>query len=222
MIRISPSILSADFGRLGQQLEEVERTGAADRIHVDVMDGHFVPNITIGPVVVSSIRPLTRLLLEVHLMIENPGRYVEAFARAGADILIVHCETCPHLHREVEFIRQTGVKPGVALNPATPLSSVSEILGGVHQVLVMSVNPGFGGQSFIRRSLPKLERLRATLDQDGLDIEVGVDGGINADLAPSVVRAGANVLVSGSAVFGHPRGIAFALQEIHDACLSGK
>lgn len=221
MISISPSILSADFGRLGQQIQEVEQTGIADRIHVDVMDGHFVPNITIGPVVVGSIRPLTKLALEVHLMIENPGWYVEAFAKAGADLLIVHYETCPHLHREVEFIRELGVKPGVALNPATPISSVSEILGSVHQILVMSVNPGFGGQAFIDSSMSKLERLRSMLKQEGLDIEVGIDGGISAAVAPRVVKAGANVLVSGSAIFGHPRGIAYALQELRDACQFG-
>jgi ribulose-phosphate 3-epimerase len=221
MVSISPSILSADFGRLGQQIQEVEETGIADRIHVDVMDGHFVPNITIGPVVVGSIRPLTKLALEVHLMIENPSRYVEAFAKAGADILIVHYETCPHLHRELEYIRELGVKSGVALNPATPISSLSEVLGSVHQILVMSVNPGFGGQVFIDSSRSKLERLRLMLGKDGLDIEVGIDGGINAAIAPEVVRAGANVLVSGSAVFNHPRGIGFALQELRNACSQG-
>ncbi|MCL5961794.1 MAG: ribulose-phosphate 3-epimerase [Chloroflexi bacterium] len=218
MINISPSILSADFGRLGQQIAEIEQTGVADRLHIDVMDGHFVPNITIGPVVVGSIRPLTRLLLEVHLMIENPGRYVESFAKAGADLLIVHVEACPHLHRDVELIRQLGVRPGVALNPATPPASVSEILGGLHQVLVMSVNPGFGGQSFIPGSLARIEKMRSMLREGELEIEVGVDGGISASLAPEVVKAGANVLVSGSAVFNHPRGISFALREMRDAC----
>ena len=218
MISISPSILSADFGRLGEQLAEIEATGIADRIHIDGMDGHFVPNITIGPVVLGSIRPLTKLLLEVHLMIENPGRYAEAFAKDGADILIVHQEACPHLHRDIELIRQLGVKPGVALNPATPLSSVSEVLGSVHQVLIMSVNPGFGGQSFIPASTAKLDRLRTLLEEQGLSIEVGVDGGINAAQAPGVVKAGANVLVSGSALFKHPRGMPFALRELREAC----
>ncbi|MCL5263841.1 MAG: ribulose-phosphate 3-epimerase [Chloroflexi bacterium] len=215
-MRISPSILSADFSRLGEQIAEVERTGQVDRIHVDVMDGHFVPNITIGPVVVQAIRPRTKLLLEVHLMIQSPGRYIPQFAEAGADILIVHSEACPHLHRDVEMIKQQGIKAGVALNPATPLESIGEIAEYLDQVLLMTVNPGFGGQRFIGSVVPKIRKMSDLAREMNLDLEVAVDGGINASNAPGAVEAGAEVLVAGSAIFGHPEGISFAIRELRE------
>ncbi|MBI2955621.1 MAG: ribulose-phosphate 3-epimerase [Chloroflexi bacterium] len=213
-IKISPSILSADFGRLGEQIAEVERLGTVDRIHVDVMDGHFVPNITIGPIVVQAIRPRTKLKLEVHLMIESPGAFVESFIDAGADILVVHFEACPHLHREIEVIKQRGTKAGVAINPATPLASIGEIADYVDQVLLMTVNPGFGGQRFIEGVLPKIRQMRDLARERNLAAEIAVDGGINAANAPKAVAAGAQVLVTGSAVFFHPQGIELAIQEI--------
>ncbi len=215
MFSVAPSILSADFSRLGEQVEEVEMTGGADRIHIDVMDGHFVPNITIGPLVVEAMRRRTKLLLETHLMIESPSRYVGNFVEAGADIVVVHVEACPHLHRDIQIIRQLGAKPGVALNPATPLESVLEVLGEIHQVLLMTVNPGFGGQKFIAGVLPKIERLRSIVDERGLDVEVAVDGGVNAQLASRLVEAGARMLVAGSFVFAHPKGIAVCFGELH-------
>ena len=213
-VKISPSILSADFSCLSEQISEVERTGKADRIHIDVMDGHFVPNITIGPVVVQAIRPRTKLLLEVHLMIESPGQYVNQFVDAGADIVVVHYEACPHLHRDIEVIRKRGVRAGVALNPATPLVNISEAVDYVDQVLIMTVNPGFGGQSFIEGVLPKIRKTYELTRERGLDVEIAVDGGINATNAPKVVGAGADVLVAGSAVFCHPQGIEQAIIEI--------
>ncbi|UCC83276.1 MAG: ribulose-phosphate 3-epimerase [Gemmatimonadota bacterium] len=198
---IAPSILSADFTKLGQQIAEAEK-GGADWIHVDVMDGHFVPNITIGPLVVEAARRATKLPLDVHLMIENPDRYLEDFVSAGADRLTVHQETCPHLHRSVQRIHELGARPGVALNPSTPVDTLVEVLPFLDLVLVMTVNPGFGGQSFIRESLPKITRLSRLLESAGLPhVHIEVDGGIDATTAPAVVEFGANVLVAGSAVF---------------------
>jgi len=210
VIKIAPSILSADFARLGEQVAAAEAAGA-DYIHVDVMDGHFVPNITVGPLVVEALRRVTHLPLDVHLMISEPERYIPRFAAAGADILTVHCEATPHLHRAVEQIRQAGARPGVSLNPATPAALVQEILPYVDLVLVMTVNPGFGGQEFISGVLPKIARVRRMLDEGDYPAELEVDGGINPQTAPQVVRAGATVLVAGMAIFAAPQGIAAAI-----------
>ncbi|WP_010269770.1 ribulose-phosphate 3-epimerase [Paenibacillus senegalensis] len=198
---IAPSILSADFAKLGTEIQEVE-TGGADWIHVDVMDGHFVPNLTLGPLIVEAIRPHTRLPLDVHLMIEKPERYITDFARAGADYITVHAEACPHLHRTLGQIRETGAKAGVALNPSTPLSTIRYVLQEADLILIMTVNPGFGGQKFISAMLQKLQELRRMMAEAGIDARVEVDGGITAETAPLVAEAGANVLVAGSAVFG--------------------
>lgn len=215
-MKIAPSILSCDFSRLADEIRAVE-TGGADWIHVDVMDGHFVPNITIGPVVIASVRRATDLPLDVHLMIEDPDRYLEAFASAGADILTVHQEACRHLHRTVERIRELGVRPGVAVNPATSLESVREALPNVDLLLVMSVNPGFGGQSYIQASSDKLRRARSMLDDIGSDAELQVDGGVDAGNAAAIVAAGASVLVAGSAVYGHEAGAANGVKAIRQA-----
>ncbi|MCZ8511431.1 ribulose-phosphate 3-epimerase [Paenibacillus filicis] len=203
MLQIAPSILSADFAKLGQEITDVEQ-GGADWIHVDVMDGHFVPNITIGPLVVEAIRPVTKLPLDVHLMIEEPDRYIQAFVRAGADSVSVHAEACTHLHRTLHYIKEQGARAGVVLNPATPLSAIEYVMDeALDLVLLMTVNPGFGGQSFIPAMLPKISELRKQLDQRGLTrVDIQVDGGINPDTARQVVEAGANVLVAGSALFG--------------------
>lgn len=205
MLRIAPSILSADFSMLGQEIADVER-GGADWIHVDVMDGHFVPNITIGPLVVEAIRPKTKLPLDVHLMIEQPDRYVPAFAKAGADLISVHTEACAHLHRTIHLIKEQGVKAGVVLNPATPLSALEHVMDdALDLVLLMTVNPGFGGQNFIAGMLPKIAKLREMLNARGLQaVDIEVDGGINEETAKLAVEAGANVLVAGSAVFNRP------------------
>jgi ribulose-phosphate 3-epimerase len=200
-VLVSPSLLSCDFGRLAEEVRAVEAAGA-DWIHVDVMDGRFVPNITIGPVVVQAIKRAATRPLDVHLMIVEPEKYIEAFAKAGADILTVHVETSPHLHRTLQQIRQAGARPAVVLNPSTPVSAVEEVLGEVEMVLVMSVNPGFGGQSFIESTVEKVRRLRAMMDARGLSVDIEVDGGINAQTARRVVEAGATVLVAGSYVFG--------------------
>ena len=191
-IKIAPSILSADFARLGDQVKAAEAAGV-DYIHVDVMDGHFVPNITIGPLVVKALRPITRLPLDVHLMIEQPERYLADFAAAGADILTVHVETCPHLHRTIQQIKELGVRAGVTLNPATPLNTLEEILPDVDLVLIMSVNPGFGGQSYIPASSAKIARLRAMLDAIDSPADLEVDGGVNVETITEVVAAGAAV-----------------------------
>ncbi len=206
-VKIAPSILAADFARLGEQVKAAEAAGA-DWLHIDVMDGHFVPNITIGPLVVAALRPLTHLPLDVHLMIEQPDRYLEDFTRAGADVITVQVETCPHLHRTVQAIKALGVRAGVTLNPATPLAALEEILPDVDLALIMSVNPGFGGQVYIPTSTARIRRLRRMLDALDAPIELEVDGGIKASNAGEVVAAGATVLVAGSAVFGGPATIA--------------
>ncbi len=199
-MKIAPSILSADFGRLAEEVKAVEAAGA-DYVHVDVMDGRFVPNLTIGPVVVEAVKKATSLPLDVHLMIVEPEKYIGDFVKAGASIVTVHVETCPHLHRTLEQIRHAGAKPSVVLNPATPLSTLEHILGDVTQVLVMSVNPGFGGQKFIPETVNKVRRLKAMLDERKLQVDIEVDGGINPATAKQVAAVGANVLVAGNAVF---------------------
>jgi ribulose-phosphate 3-epimerase len=198
-IKIAPSILSADFGRIA---EEVKAIATADYVHVDVMDGHFVPNLTIGPIVVEAVKRATKLPLDVHLMIEDAERWVSAYATAGADIIGVHVEACPHLHRTLGQIRDLGKKPCVVLNPHTPIEAVQWVLRDVSQVLIMSVNPGFGGQSFIHSQLEKIRDLRRLLDERGWDVDIEVDGGIKVDNIAEVAAAGANVFVSGSGVFG--------------------
>jgi ribulose-phosphate 3-epimerase len=216
MIKLAPSILSADFARLGEQIDEVTRAGA-DYIHVDVMDGHFVPNITIGAPVVASIRPVTSLPLDVHLMIEHPERYISDFVNAGADIITVHVEACPHLQRTIRLIKELGAKAGVSLNPATPLSAVEEFIPHVDLVLIMSVNPGFGGQPFIPETLPRIANMRKMLDDRKLSAELEVDGGITADNAPDIVKAGADVLVAGNSIFRAKEGISRALRRLREA-----
>jgi ribulose-phosphate 3-epimerase len=200
MTKIAPSILSADFARLGKEIENVEKAGA-DYIHVDVMDGHFVPNITIGPLIVEAIKPITSLPLDVHLMIENPDKYIPNFARAGASIITVHQEACIHLHRTIQLIKASDSKAGVVINPATPAEVLLPILADVDLVLVMSVNPGFGGQSFIPGTLKKIEQLAVWRKEMNLNFELEVDGGVNTQTAKQCTDAGADVLVAGSAVF---------------------
>jgi ribulose-phosphate 3-epimerase len=212
-MKIAPSILSADFSRLGEDIRAVEE-GGADWIHVDVMDGHFVPNITIGPVVMRGARRATELPLDVHLMIEDPDRYLEDFVRAGAAVLTVHQEACRHLHRTIHRIRELGVSAGVALNPGTPLEAVREIVGDIDLLLVMSVNPGFGGQSYIPRSTEKVRRARAMLDEVGSTALIEVDGGVDTSNAGALAAAGADVLVAGSAVYGHADGPAAGVRAI--------
>jgi ribulose-phosphate 3-epimerase len=216
-VKLAPSILSADFGRLAEQVGEAERAGA-DWIHVDVMDGHFVPQITIGPLVTEAVRRATSLPVDVHLMIEQPERYLEAFAGAGASVLTVHQETCPHLHRTIDRIRELGVRPGVSVNPSTPVDSLSEILPYVDLVLVMSVNPGFGGQRYIDSSTDKLRKARYLIDRRGRPgLELQVDGGIDASTARGAVEAGATCLVAGSAVFRHADGVAGGLRALRES-----
>lgn len=201
MMKIAPSILSADFSRLGDEVRAIDQAGA-DYVHVDVMDGHFVPNITIGPLVVDAVRRVTDLPLDVHLMIEAPDRYIADFAKAGADLIVVHVEAATHLHRTIELIRSCGKKAGVSLNPATSLTTLDMILPDLDLVLLMTVNPGFGGQSFIEGSLPKIAELRRRIDQLGRPIELEVDGGVKVDNIGQIAAAGADVFVAGSAVFG--------------------
>lgn len=203
MKKIAPSILSADFSRLGDEVRAVAAAGA-DYIHIDVMDGHFVPNITIGPLVVEAVRKVTDLPLDVHLMIDNPDLYVPEFAKAGADIIVVHAESTAHLHRTVQLIKSLGKKAGVSLNPATPLQYLDYILDELDLVLLMTVNPGFGGQSFIDACLQKIHSLRAMLDRRGLEAELEVDGGVKTSNIERISHAGADVFVAGSAVFGSP------------------
>ncbi len=212
-VNILPSILSADFRVLGQQITEAEEAGA-DGIHVDVMDGRFVPNITIGPLLVDAARRSTRLPLDVHLMIVEPERYLEDFVKAGADTLLVHQEACPHLHRTVQQIKSLGKKAGVVVNPATSLTTLDEILPELDQILIMSVNPGFGGQSFIGDAVDKVRRLKRMLDERGLGTPIEIDGGVGPDNAARVVAAGATLLVAGSSVYGAPGGAAEGIRRL--------
>lgn len=214
MVKIAPSILSADFSRLGEEIKAVEAAGA-DYIHIDVMDGHFVPNITIGPLIVSAARKVTSLPLDVHLMIENPDRYIPDFAEAGADIIVVHQEATAHLHRTVQLIKSCGKRAGVAINPATPVSTLDVILDDLDLVLVMTVNPGFGGQSFIRSGLEKITALRGEIDRRGRPIELEVDGGVKVDNIAAIAAAGADVFVAGSAVFSADD-YAAVIKALHD------
>lgn len=200
MNKVAPSILSADFSRLGEEIRSVEQA-EADLIHVDVMDGHFVPNITIGPLVVEAIRPITTLPLDVHLMIKNPDNYIESFVKSGADIISVHAESVNHLHRSVHLIKNLGAKAAVAINPATPLNVLDYVLQDLDMVLLMTVNPGFGGQSFIPVVTPKINALKEMIDARGLNVDIEVDGGINDKTSKIVTEAGANILVAGSYVF---------------------
>lgn len=201
MIKIAPSILAADFSKLGAEVLEVEKAGA-DWIHIDVMDGHFVPNISFGAIVVEALRPLTKLPLDVHLMIENADRYIDDFAKAGADYITVHVEANPHLHRTIQMIRAAGVKPGVVLNPHSPIESIVPILEEIDLVLFMTVNPGFGGQKFIESVVPKVEQLSKLIREKGLSIDIQIDGGINEETIVPCAKAGATVFVAGSAIFG--------------------
>jgi ribulose-phosphate 3-epimerase len=221
-VHLAPSILSADFGRLAEQVAEVSRSGHADQLHVDVMDGRFVPNLTFGPMIVKAIRRATELPLDVHLMIVEPGRYYEAFAESGANAMTVHVEACPHLERDLVEIRRLGCRAGVAINPGTSPVLIDSVLDVVDVVLVMSVNPGFGGQAFIPASLRKIARVRAMLDQAGSGADLSVDGGISASTAGPVIQAGANVLVAGSAIFQHPGGIAEGLSDLRRAAEDAK
>lgn len=218
MIKIAPSILAANFSKLGEEVLEVEKAGA-ELIHIDVMDGHFVPNITMGPIVVEALRPLTKLPLDVHLMIENADQYIESFAKAGADYITVHVEACPHLHRTIQLIRSFGVKPGVVLNPHTPIETIQHVLEDVDMVLFMTVNPGFGGQKFIHSVVPKVKQLSNIIKERNLSIEIEIDGGINEETIKPCVEAGATILVAGSAIYNAPDK-AKALQAIKEAGLS--
>ena len=215
-IKIAPSILAADFARLGEQVSEAEAAGA-NYIHVDVMDGHFVPNITVGPLVVRAVRGVTRLPLDVHLMIEEPERHIDAFATAGADILVIHPEVSPHLHRVIEQIKGHGLRAGVALNPATPLAAIEEVLAEVDLALIMSVDPGFGGQEFIEDVLPKVRRLRRLLDERELAVEIEIDGGITPETAPRCVEAGVRVLVAGTAIFNKKGSVADNMARLRES-----
>ena len=217
MIKIVPSILSADFTRLGEEVLAVEAAGI-ERFQVDVMDGRFVPNITFGVQAIESLRPLTRLGIEAHLMVEPPEDFIERFAKAGADTIIVHQEATPHLHRAIQHIHHLGKKAAVAINPSTPAAMLSEVLGSLQMVLVMTVNPGFGGQDFIPETLSKIRQVRNALQERGLDYEIEVDGGINHETARSVVEAGANVLVAGSAVYDAKEGVAAAIHQLLASC----
>ncbi|MCY9159529.1 ribulose-phosphate 3-epimerase [Bacillus atrophaeus] len=202
MIKVAPSILSADFASLGKEIKDVEQ-GGADYIHIDVMDGHFVPNITIGPLIVEAVRPVTELPLDVHLMIEEPDCYIPAFAKAGADVISVHAEASPHLHRTIQLIKEHGVKAGVVLNPHTPVDMIKHVIEELDLVLLMTVNPGFGGQKFIHSVLPKISEVRRLADVKGKnEILIEVDGGVNKETAPLCIEAGANLLVAGSAIYG--------------------
>ncbi|GHO45135.1 ribulose-phosphate 3-epimerase [Ktedonospora formicarum] len=219
MIEIVPSILSADFARLGEQVREAE-AGGAERIQIDVMDGHFVPNITMGPLVVEAVRRVTRLPLEAHLMITNPQEYIETFAQAGADIIIVHQEVCPHLHRVIKQIKAAGKRAGVAINPSTPVFMLKDMLSLLDMVLVMTINPGFGGQELIPETLPKIVELRRMLAERHLSCDIEVDGGISEKTAAQVVKAGANLLVAGSSVYNKKESVAQAIERLRRAATS--
>ncbi len=218
-IQIVPSILSADFTRLGEQVLAAQR-GGADQIHVDVMDGHFVPNITFGPLIVSALRRVTDLPLDVHLMISDPDRHLAAFAKVGASALTVHVETCTHIHRTIQTIHNLGLRAGVAINPGTPISHIEAIAPDVDLVLVMSVNPGFGGQAFIEHSPRRIEQARRLLDEVNPQADLAVDGGIDPHTVAQVVAAGANVLIAGSAIFESPLGIEAAIANLRVAALA--
>lgn len=215
MIKIAPSILAADFAKLGQEVKEVEAAGA-ELIHIDVMDGHFVPNISFGAIALEAIRPLSTLPMDVHLMIENPDQYIEQFAKAGADYITVHVEACRHLHRTLQLIRSYGVKPGVVLNPHTPIETIQHVLEDVDMVLFMTVNPGFGGQKFIDSVVPKVAALSNIKQERGLQFDIEIDGGINEETIIPCAKAGANIFVAGSAIFGKEDRAA-ALQAIKQA-----
>ena len=220
IIHLAPSILAADFARLGEQVRDAEKAGA-DRIHVDVMDGHFVPNISFGAVVVQALRPITGIPLECHLMITDPDKYIETFAKAGAATIIVHVENNANLHRTVQIVKSLGKKVGVTINPATPPASLVEILPELDLILVMTVNPGFGGQRFLTSTLAKIRQVRQMIDRTKPTIELEVDGGIDAETAPLAVEAGARVLVAGSSVFGVKEGIAVGMERLK-ASVAGK
>lgn len=219
-IKIAPSILSADFSRLGEQVAEAE-AGGADAIHIDIMDGAFVPNITMGPMIVQAIRPWTTLPFDLHLMIANPERYISDFASAGADTITVHAEACVHLHSVIQQIRAAGKRPSVAISPATPISALEEVIADLDQALVMTVNPGFGGQAFIEAMLSKISRMRALMDESKLSADLQVDGGISATTAAAVARAGANVLVAGSAVYNDRMSVAESIARIRRSIAEG-
>lgn len=215
MIKIAPSILAANFSKLAEEVKEVEQAGAK-LIHIDVMDGHFVPNITMGPIVVEALRPVTKLPLDVHLMISNPDNFIESFAKAGADYITVHVEACPHLHRTIQLIRSFGVKPGVVLNPHTPIESIQHVLEDIDLVLFMTVNPGFGGQKFIHSVVPKIKQLADIIKEKDLAIEIEIDGGINAETIIPCAQAGATIFVAGSAIYSK-EDRSKALQDIQQA-----
>jgi ribulose-phosphate 3-epimerase len=212
VIKIAPSLLSANFAYLADEIKKVEAAGA-DLLHLDIMDGHFVPNLTFGPPVIAALRQVTQLPFDVHLMVTNPQELIEPFVKAGADILTVHAETAPHMHRLIQTIRASGVQAAVSLNPATSLTAIEEVLSDLDMVLIMSVNPGFGGQQFIPESVNKIKRLRQMIESRNLKVDIEVDGGINKTTAQAVVEAGANILVAGSAVYGAPD-VAKAIQEL--------
>lgn len=215
MIKIAPSILAANFSKLAEEVKEVEQAGAK-LIHIDVMDGHFVPNITMGPIVVEALRPVTNLPLDVHLMINNPDNFIESFAKAGADYITVHVEACTHLHRTIQLIRSFGVKPGVVLNPHTPIESIQHVLEDIDLVLFMTVNPGFGGQKFIHSVVPKIKQLADIIKEKDLAIEIEIDGGINAETIIPCAQAGATIFVAGSAIYSK-EDRSKALQDIQQA-----
>jgi len=215
-IKIAPSILSADFSRLGEQVAEAE-AGGADMIHIDIMDGHFVPNLTFGSIVVKSIRNWTSLPFDLHIMMSEPDAFIPEFAKSGADSITVHAEACTHLHKVVQQIKEQGKRASVAISPATPISAVEEILDELDQVLVMTVNPGFGGQAFIESVVPKIARMRALIDERGLKTDLQVDGGISVATANTVAQAGANVLVAGSAVYNKDSTVAESIKRIRDS-----